>query len=54
MTVTYFLSPPSYPGDLPCAAKCAAIKSHNDEDQSTLQCGTLAVREEGYGEAELH
>jgi hypothetical protein len=26
---------PSYPGDLPCPTKGAAIQSHNDEDQST-------------------
>ena len=52
--VTFFLSPPGYPGDLPCAAKGAAIKSHNDEDQSTLQRGTLRVRQERYGKAELH
>jgi hypothetical protein len=49
----FFLSPPGYSGDLPCPAKGAAIKSHNDEDQSTLQCGTLGVRQEHYGEAEL-
>jgi len=52
--VTFFLSPPGYPGDLPCPAKGAAIKSHNDEDQSTLQRSTLGVRQERYGEAELH
>jgi hypothetical protein len=52
--VTFFLSPPGYPGDLPCPAKGAAIKSHNDEDQSTLQRGTLGVRQEPYGKAELH
>ncbi len=43
-----------YPGDLPCPTKGAAIQSHNDEDQSTLQRGTLGVRQERYGEAELH
>ena len=47
------LSPPGYAGDLPCPAKGAAIKSHNDEDQSPLQCGTLGVRQKRYGEAEL-
>ena len=52
--VTFFLSPPGYPGDLPCPAKGAAIKSHNDEDQSTLQRDTLGVRQERYGKAELH
>jgi hypothetical protein len=52
--VTFFLSPPGYPGDLPCPAKGAAIKSHNDEEQSTLQRGTLGVRQERYGKAELH
>ena len=49
----FFLSPSGYSGDLPCAGKGAAIKSHNDEDQSPLQCGTLGVRQERYGEAEL-
>jgi hypothetical protein len=53
-TVVSFLSPPGYPGDLPCPAKGAAVKNHNDEDQSTLQRGTLGVRQERYGEAELH
>jgi hypothetical protein len=48
-----FSSPPGYSGDLPCPGKGAAIKSHNDEDQSALQCGTLGVRQERYGEAEL-
>ncbi len=48
------LSPPGYPGDLPCPTKGAAIQSHNDQDQSTLQRGTLGVREERYGEAKLH
>ncbi len=48
------LSPPGYPGDLPCPTKGAAIQSHNDEDQSTLQRGTLGLRQERYGEAELH
>src|SRR5215470_10074758 len=48
------LSPPGYPGDHPCPTKGAAIQSHNDEDQSTLQRGTLGVRQERYGEAELH
>jgi pyruvate/2-oxoglutarate dehydrogenase complex dihydrolipoamide dehydrogenase (E3) component len=28
------LSPPGYPGDLPCPTKGTAIQSHNDEDQS--------------------
>jgi hypothetical protein len=50
----FFLSPPGYPGDLPCPAKSAAIKNHNDEDQSTLQCGTLGVHQKRYAEAELH
>jgi len=50
----FFSSPPGYPGDLPCPAKGTAIESHNDEDQSTLQRGTVGVREERYGEAELH
>ena len=50
----FLSSPPGYPGDLPCPTKGAAIKSHDDEDQSTLQCGTLGVRQERYGEAELH
>ena len=49
-----FLSPPGYPGDHPCPTQGAAIQSHNDEDQSTLQCGTLGVRQERYGEDELH
>ena len=48
------LSPPGYPGDLPCPAKGAAIQSHNDQDQCTLQRGTPRVRQECYGEAELH
>src|SRR5262249_12813120 len=48
------LSPPGYPGDYPCPAKGAAIQSHNDEDQSTLQRGTVGVRQERYGEDELH
>ena len=47
------LSPPAYPGDNPCPTKGAAIQSHNDEDQRTLQRGTLVVRQERYGEAEL-
>ena len=47
------LCPSAYPGDHPCPAKGAAIQSHNDEDQSTLQRGTLGVRQERYGEAEL-
>jgi hypothetical protein len=50
----FFLSPPGYPGNLPCPAKGAAIKSHNDKDQGTLQCGTPGVREERYSEAELY
>ena len=50
----FLLSPPRYPGDLPCPGKGAAIKSHDDEDQSPLQCGTLSVRKKRYGEAELH
>src|SRR5215469_12914052 len=48
------LSPPGYPGDHPCPAKGAAIQSHNDEDQRTLQHGTLGVRQERYSEDELH
>ncbi len=44
---------PGYAGDHPCPTKGAAIQNHNDEDQSTLQHGTLGVRQEGYGEAEL-
>jgi len=52
--VTVFLCSPGYPGDLPCPAKRAAIKSHNDKDQSPLQRSTLGVRQERYGEAELH
>lgn len=51
--VTFFLSPPGDPGDLPCPAKGAAIKSHDDEDQSTLQRSTPGVRQERCGEAEL-
>ncbi len=49
-----FRAPPVYPGDNPCPTKGAAIQSHNDEDQSTLQRGTLGIRQERYGEAELH
>jgi hypothetical protein len=49
-----FSSRPGYPGDLPCPAKRAAIESDDDEGQSTLQCGTLDIREERDGEAELH
>jgi hypothetical protein len=30
------------------------MQSHNDEDHSTLQRGTLGVRQERHGEAELH
>jgi hypothetical protein len=48
-----FLSPPGYPGDLPCPSKGAAIQSHNDEDQSMLQSGTPGVRQDRYGDAEL-
>jgi quercetin dioxygenase-like cupin family protein len=48
------LSPPGYPGDLPGPTKGAAIQSHNDEDQSMLQRGTLGVRQKRCGEAELH
>ena len=48
------LSPPGYPGDHPCPTKGAAIQSHNDEDQGTLQRGTLGVRQERCGEDELH
>src|SRR5437667_10715790 len=54
VTTISSLSPPAYPGDHPCPTKGAAIQSHNDEDQSTLQRGTLGVRQERYGEAELH
>ena len=50
----FFLFPPGYPGDLPCPTKGAAIENHKDEDQSTLQRGTPGVRQERYGEAELH
>ena len=47
-------SPPSgYPGDLPYPAKGAGIKDHDDEDQSTLQRGTLGVRQERHAETEL-
>jgi hypothetical protein len=44
---------PGYPGDLPRPTKGAAIQNHDDEDQSTLQRGTMGVRQEGYGEAKL-
>jgi len=47
-------SPPAYPGNHPCPTKGTAIQSHNDEDQSMLQRGTLGVRQERYSEAELH
>ena len=47
------LSPSGYPGNHPCPTKGAAIQSHNDEDQSTLQRGTLGVGQERHGEAEL-
>ena len=50
----FFLSPPGYPGDLPCPAKGAGVKSYDDENQSTLQCGTMGIWEKRYGEAELH
>jgi hypothetical protein len=40
---------PGYPGDLPRPTKGAAIQNHDDEDQSTLQRGTMGVRQEGYG-----
>jgi hypothetical protein len=52
--VAFFLSPPGYPGDHPRPAKGASIKEHDDEDQGTLQGGTVAVRQERDGEAELH
>ena len=45
--------PPGYPGNHPRPTKGATIQNHNDEDQSTLQRGTLGVRQERYGEAEL-
>ena len=48
------LTAPGYPGDHPRPTKGAAKQSHNDEDQSLLQRGTLGVRQERYGEAELH
>ena len=48
------LYPPGYPGDHPCPTKGTAIQCHNDEDQSMLQRATLGVRQERYGEAELH
>ena len=48
------LFPPGYSGDHPCPTKGAAVQSHNDEDQSTLQGGIRGVRQERYGEAELH
>ena len=48
------VSPTGYPCDHPCPAKGAAIQKHNDEDQSTLQRGTLGVRQERYGDAELY
>jgi hypothetical protein len=48
------LPPSGYPGDHPCPTKGAAIQSHYDEDQCMLQRGTLGVRQERYGEAELH
>ena len=47
------LSPPGYPGDLPCPTERAAVQSNNDEDQSMLQRATLLVRQERHGEAEL-
>jgi hypothetical protein len=48
------LSPSGYPGDHPCSTKGAPIQSHYDEDQCMLQRGTMGVRQERYGEAELH
>lgn len=45
------LSSPGYPCDLPCPPEGAAIQSHDDEDQSTLQRGTPGVHQERYGEA---
>jgi hypothetical protein len=48
------LYPPGYPGDHPCPAKGTAIQSHDDEDQGMLQLGTLGVRHERHGQAELH
>jgi len=50
----FSLSAPGYPGDLPCPAKGAGVKSYDDENQSTLQCGTMGIWEKRYGEAELH
>jgi O-methyltransferase domain len=47
------LSPPAYTIDHPCPTKGAAIQSHDDEDQTTLQRGTLGARQERYGEDEL-
>lgn len=54
VTCSLSISPPGYPGDHPCPPKSTAVQSHNDEDQSMLQSGTLGVRQERYGEAELH
>jgi hypothetical protein len=51
--MTFFLSPPGDPGDLPGPAKGAGIKNDNDEDQSALHRCTVGVRQERYGEAEL-
>jgi hypothetical protein len=48
------LHPLGYPGYLPRAAKGAAIQNHNDQDQSTLRHGTAGIRQERYGDAELH
>jgi tetratricopeptide (TPR) repeat protein/transcriptional regulator with XRE-family HTH domain len=48
------LYPPGYPGDHPGPAQGAAIQGRNDEDQSSLQPGVAGVRQERYGQAELH
>jgi pimeloyl-ACP methyl ester carboxylesterase len=47
------LSPLVYPCNHPCPTKGTAIQGDNDEDQSMLQRGTLGVRQESYGQAEL-
>jgi hypothetical protein len=47
------LCPPGNPRDHPCPPKGAAIQSHKDEDQRTVQRATPGVCQERHGQAEL-
>ena len=52
----FYLNSPThagFPGDLPRAAQGAAVQSHDDEDQSMCQRGTVGVHQERSSQAEL-